>query len=386
MHPASPLHRQLRVAPSRRLLRLAGVCALALSLLCPVDAAPAIRPLPARAQPAQAQPARAQPKRGAVSPAADPLPSWREGPRKRALLSFVEQSSNGTAALPPEERIAVFDHDGTLWSEQPLYFPMLYAIDRVQRLVPQHPRWRRQEPYASALRGDLAALLRQGPPALTPLLEASVMGLSPQAFRADVRSWLLRARQPGSGRPLTALVFQPMLELLRHLRQRGFRTYIVTGGDAMFLRAWSEAVYGIPPEQVIGTRLQLAYREDAPGGPRLERLPVLDLLVDGPAKPVAIEQALGRRPVAAFGNSDGDRAMLAWTMAGPGPRLALLVHHTDGRREWAYDRRSPVGRLDRALDQARRDGWLVLDMARDWAVVHPPTAQPLPVAPLLSLP
>jgi phosphoglycolate phosphatase-like HAD superfamily hydrolase len=335
----------------RRRRFLAGILSLALAASAPLGATSL----------AQAQPL----------PSADPLPSWRESPRKRALLTFIEQSSSGGTALPPEERIAVFDHDGTLWSEKPLYFPMLYAIDRVQRLAPAHPTWHRQEPFASALRGDLAALLLQGNQALIPLLEASVAGMSPEDFRADVRAWLGRARQPGSGRPLAGLVFQPMLELLRHLRQRGFRTYIVTGGDAMFLRAWSEAIYGIPPEQVIGTRLQLAYREDDPGGPRLERRPVLEQLVDGPAKPIVIEQTLGRRPLAAFGNSDGDRAMLAWTMAGSGPRLALLVHHTDGRREWAYDRDSPVGRLDRALDQARREGWLVLDMARDWAVVHP---------------
>jgi hypothetical protein len=314
---------------------------------------------------------------------ADPLPSWREGPSKRAILQFVQRATgngNGEAgAIPPAERIAVFDNDGTLWSEQPLYIPALFCIDRIRQLAPANPAWRHQEPYASALRGDLAGLLRQGPTALTTLLLASSSGMTSEAFAAEVRRWIATARHPVTGQPYTALVFQPMLELLAFLRSRGFRTYIVSGGDAAFLRPWSEAVYGIPPEQVIGTRLKLAYR-DTPGGPVLERLPVLEALVDGAEKPVAIEQILGRRPVAAFGNSDGDRQMLTWTMAGPGPRFALLVHHTDARREWAYDRLSPVGRLHLALDQARRQGWTVVDMAREWTVIHPLT----PLAPLRS--
>jgi phosphoserine phosphatase len=307
---------------------------------------------------------------------AEPLPSWKDGPSKRAILQFVQRATgngNGEAgAIPTAERIAVFDNDGTLWSEQPLYIPFLFCIDRIRQLAPANPGWRGQEPYASALRGDLPALLRQGHGALTTLLLASSSGMTSEAFSAEVRRWIATARHPLTGKPYTDLVFQPMLELLAYLRSRGFRTYIVSGGDAAFLRPWSEAVYGIPPEQVIGTRLQLAYRE-TPGGPVLDRLPVVDALVDGPGKPVAIEQIIGRRPVAAFGNSDGDRQMLTWTMAGPGPRFALLVHHTDGRREWAYDRLSPIGRLNLALDQARRQGWTVVDMAREWRVIHPLT-------------
>lgn len=374
--PAAGLRRS-RWAPRRLPLLLALLGAL--SPLSGVLPLPAAAQLPARAQ-AMASPA------SVVQPQRDPLPSWREGPRKRALLSFIAASSSGAQAIPAAERIAVFDNDGTLWGEQPLYLPLLYAIDRLQRLAPRHPHWRSQEPYASALRADWPALLRQGAPALTQVLEAASAGLSPEAFRDDGRAWLQRARHPQTGQPVTELVYQPMLELLQHLRVHGFRTYIVTGGDGLLVQAWSEALYGVPPEQVIGTRLRLRYREDG-AGPRLERLPQLELLVDGPQKPVMIEQTLGRRPVLAIGNSDGDRAMLAWTMAGPGPRLALLVHHTDARREWAYDRQAPVGRLDQALDQARREGWLVLDMARDWAVVHPaasvapvaaPTALPLP--------
>ena len=320
------------------------------------------------------------------NPGADPLPSWVEGSSKRAVLRFVQQASGeadgSRAAVPPAERIAVFDNDGTLWSEQPLYVPFLFCIDRIRQLAPTHPLWRHQEPYASALRGDVAALLRQGPTALSTLLVSGTAGLSTDAYREEVKRWIRTARHPQTGRPYTAMVYQPMLELLRFLRARGFRTWIVSGGEVEFMRAWSESVYGIPPEQVIGTRVELAYR-DAPDGPILERLPAIEALVDGPGKAVAIEQIIGRRPLAAFGNSDGDRQMLRWTMAGPGPRFALLVHHTDARREWAYDRRSPVGRLDQALDQASRDGWTVVDMARDWRVIHPrwPAAAQAPEAP-----
>jgi len=296
----------------------------------------------------------------------DPLPSWLEGSSKRAILHFVERAQ----AVPPAERIAVFDNDGTLWSEQPLYIPYLFCIDRIRQLAPLHPGWRRQEPYASALRGDMASLQKQGTPALVALLLASSSGLSTEAFHAEVRHWLSTARHPSTGKPYTAMVFQPMLELLAYLRANGFRTYIVSGSDVAFMRPWSEVVYGVPPEQVIGTRLKLAYVETA-SGPVLERQPVLEARVNGPEKPVAIEQIIGRRPLAAFGNSDGDQQMLSWTMAGPGPRFALLVHHTDARREWAYDRLSPIGRLNLALDQARRDGWTVVDMARDWRVIHP---------------
>jgi phosphoserine phosphatase len=301
-----------------------------------------------------------------AQPPVDPLPSWLEGSSKRAILQFVERAQ----AVPPDERIAVFDNDGTLWSEQPLYIPFLFCIDRVRQLAPHHPGWSHQEPYASALRGDVASLLRQGPAALAALLLASSSGMSTEAFQVEVRRWIATARHPSTGEPYTAMVFQPMLELLAYLRANGFRTYIVSGGDVAFMRPWSQAVYGVPPEQVIGTRLKLTYRE-TPVGPLLERQPEIEALVDGPEKPVAIEQIIGRRPLAAFGNSDGDRQMLTWTMAGGAPRFALLVHHTDSRREWAYDRLSAIGRLNLALDQARREGWTVVDMAREWRVIHP---------------
>ena len=304
---------------------------------------------------------------------ADPLPSWREGPTKRALLRFVQQAilPAGPGAIPPHERIAVFDNDGTLWSEQPLYFPFQFCVDRIRGMAEVPAAWQSQEPYASARRGDVAALVSQGSGALGTLLQACSSGMDLEAYAADVRRWLATARHPLTGKPYTAMVFQPMLELLRLLRSAGFRTVIVSGGDTEFMRPWTAAVYGIPPEQVIGTRLPLAWLQDPAQPPQLRRVSGIEMVVDGPNKAIAIQQVLGRRPVAAFGNSDGDLQMLEWTMAGPGPRLALLVHHTDARREWSYDRNSPIGRLSAALDRARERGWLVVDMARDWLQVYP---------------
>ncbi len=304
---------------------------------------------------------------------AAPLPSWREGPTKTALLRFVQQAvlPRGAGAIPPQERLAVFDNDGTLWSEQPLYFPFQFCVDRIRAMPSPPAAWRQQEPYASALRGDVESLLAQGSPAIGTLLPVCSAGIDTEAYRAEVRRWLQTARHPRTGLPYTAMVFQPMLELLRLLRTAGFRTVIVSGGDTEFLRPWSEAVYGIPPEQVIGSRLSLAWTQTPAAPPRLLRLPVFEAVTDGPNKPIAIQHSLGRRPVAAFGNSDGDLQMLEWATSGDGPRLGLLVHHTDARREWAYDRATKVGRLDKALDRARERGWIVVDMARDWLQVYP---------------
>ena len=308
-----------------------------------------------------------------VAAAADPLPSWREGRTKTALLRFVRQATlpTGPGAIPPQERLAVFDNDGTLWSEQPLYFPFQFCIDRIRAMAPVPAEWSRQEPFASALRGDVDALLAQGATALGTLLPVCSAGMDTDTYAAEVRRWLATARHPRTGLPYTAMVFQPMLELLALLRSAGFRTVIVSGGDTEFMRPWSEAVYGIPPEQVIGTRLALSWSHPPGQPPRLQRQPSVESVTDGPNKPIAIQQVLGRRPVAAFGNSDGDLQMLEWAAAGTGPRLALLVHHTDARREWAYDRDSRVGRLAKALDRARERGWIVVDMARDWLQVYP---------------
>ena len=302
----------------------------------------------------------------------DPLPSWRAGPTKRAILEFVARTTTPGSAdfVAPAARIATFDNDGTLWSEQPLYFQMFFAIDRVKALAPKRPEWKGQEPYASILKGDLKAALAGGHKALIELVTATHAGLTRAEFQRVVKEWIAEAKHPTPGRRYTEMVFQPMLEVLAYLRAKGFKTYIVSGGEIEFMRAWAEAVYGIPPEQVIGSSLKTEF-ELRDGEPVLIRRPQLSFNNDKAGKPVAINHHIGRRPLAAFGNSDGDLQMLQWATAGRGPRFAFYVHHTDGEREWAYDRKSSVGRLDKGLDEARAKGWAIADMKRDWKVVYP---------------
>lgn len=304
-------------------------------------------------------------KQGAASAAA-PLPSWSDGPAKAAILDFVERVSThgGPDFVPPGERIAVFDNDGTLWVEQPIYTQFAFVLDRVRALAPQHPEWRTKQPFKSVLEGDPdpAALGEAG---LMELLAATHAGMSTESFARTVRGWIETARHPRFDRPYTDLAYQPMLELLGFLRAHGFTCFMVTGGGADFVRPWAEAVYGIPPEHIVGSRAGLRY-ELRDGIPTLLRLPTVELHDDREGKPVGIHQQIGRRPILAVGNSDGDFEMLEWTTAGPGLRLGLIVHHTDGVREWAYDRNSRVGRLSRALAQAPQRGWVVIDMARDW--------------------
>jgi phosphoserine phosphatase len=302
----------------------------------------------------------------------DPLPSWADSPSKRAITTFVEAvSTPGSAQFVPQaERIATFDNDGTLWAEQPFYVQGLFALDRVRALAPANPQWRDQAPFASVLRGDPEAALAGGEQAIATLVAASHAGLSTDAFHQVVRDWIRTARHPQTGRLYTDMVYQPMLELLAYLQQRGFTTFVVSGGGVDFMRPWVEQTYGIPPQQVIGSSITTRF-ELRDGQPVLMRLPQIQVVNDGAVKPVSIQHHIGRRPIAAFGNSDGDLAMLQWTMAGQGPRFALLVHHTDAEREWAYDRTSKVGRLDRALDEANALGWTVVDMRRDWLVVFP---------------
>lgn len=304
--------------------------------------------------------------------AAEPLPSWRDGPSRQAIVAFVEAVTDlgSKDYVVPAERIAVFDNDGTLWSEQPLYFEVLFSMDEVRRLAPEHPQWKTQQPFKAVLDNDHKALAEQGMDGLLKIVAATHSGISTEQFLARSRSWLASAKHPRTGKPYTEMVFQPMLELLGYLRDKGFRTYIVSGGEVAFMRAFAEEVYGIPPEQVIGTTLAAEY-QDKDGQLSIQRLPKLLHNDDGPGKPVSIEAVIGRRPVLAFGNSDGDLQMLQWTLAGPGRRFAGLVHHTDANREWAYDRQSSVGRLDKALDIANRQGWTVVDMARDWRRVYP---------------
>ncbi|MEN8006908.1 MAG: HAD family hydrolase [Candidatus Krumholzibacteriota bacterium] len=302
----------------------------------------------------------------------DPLPSWNEGATKNNVMGFVKAVTDeaGPDFVPVPERIAVFDNDGTLWSEKPAYFQLFFAIDRVKQMADDHPEWKTTQPFQAVLENDMEALAASGEKGILELVMATHAGMTTDEFTDIVREWIGAARHPRFDRPYPELVFQPMLELLDYLRDNGFKTFIVSGGGIDFMRPWVEEVYGIPPEQVIGSRIKKVF-EMRDTGPVLVRLAELDFIDDKATKPVGIDNMIGRRPVAAFGNSDGDHQMLQWTAAGQGRRLMLLVHHTDAEREWAYDRDSHVGRLDQALVQAHNDGWTVVDMKADWEVVYP---------------
>ncbi len=306
----------------------------------------------------------------------DPLPSWREGSVKTRLLEFVAAVSTPGAPgwVAPQERIAVFDNDGTLWSEQPMYVQLAFALQRARSLVAERAELASHPLVAAALADDIDALMGHGLRGLLELAALTHAGMADAAFSGLARDWLREARHPQLGVPYTGLVYQPMLELLAFLRARGFRSWIVTGGGVEFVRVFAEATYGIPPDRIIGSTLQLRYGEEN-GQPTVWREPVVDAINDGDAKPLGIARAIGRRPIAAFGNSDGDLAMLRWTTAGPGQRLALLLHHDDGEREVAYDRASRFGRLDKGLDLARRHGWCLVSLRRDWDRIFPCSAQ-----------
>jgi phosphoglycolate phosphatase-like HAD superfamily hydrolase len=307
-----------------------------------------------------------------LAQAADPLPSWNDGSARSAIVAFVETvtAEGGARYVPPAERIAVFDNDGTLWSEQPLYFQALFIFDRIKTLAPRHPEWKDQEPFASVLKGDIKSALAGGEHALIEMAMATHAGTTTEEFERIVSDWIATAKHPTTLRPLTEMVYQPMLELLDYLRANGFKTFIVSGGGIEFMRPWTEKVYGIPPEQVIGSSIRTKF-EVRDGKPVLVRLPEIDFIDDKAGKPVGIQTHIGRRPLAAFGNSDGDLQMLQWTAAGPGARFCLYVHHTDAEREWAYDRQSSIGRLDKGLDEAASRGWTVVDMKKDWKRIYP---------------
>lgn len=300
------------------------------------------------------------------------LDSWNEGPARRAILDFVAAVTDPESAdfVPEGERIATFDNDGTLWSERPVYFQLLFAIDRVKELAPQHPDWADKQPFKGVLEGDLEAVAATGKHGLLELVMASHAGMTTVEFEELVKNWLASARHPELDRPYTELVYQPMLELLDYLRANGFKTFITSGGGIEFMRPWVEEVYGIPPEQVVGSSIKVKY-ELLDGRPVLMRQPEIDFIDDEAGKPVGIHQFIGRRPILAVGNSDGDFEMLEWTTSGEGARLGLLIHHTDAEREWAYDRDSHVGRLARGLDEAVERGWIVVDMKNDWRAVYP---------------
>jgi hypothetical protein len=310
-----------------------------------------------------------------LAPAAladDPLRSWNDAAPKRAILGFVARvtKEGGPDFVPIPERIATFDNDGTLWCEQPVYVQAIFIRDRIREMAPRHPEWRDAQPFRALLEGDRRALADIGEKGFVELIAATHAGMTPEDFAAVVRAWIGAAKHPRFERPYTSCVYQPMLELLAYLRANGFRTYIVSGGGVEFMRAWTEPTYGVPPEQVIGSTIRTRY-ELVGNRPVLMRLPEIEFIDDKSGKPVGIGKFIGRRPIAAFGNSDGDYEMLRYVTSGGGPRFGLIVHHTDAEREYAYDRESLVGRLDRALDEAPARGWSVVDMKRDWKRIFP---------------
>lgn len=311
----------------------------------------------------------------AVPSAAQDLPSWEERAARTAIVEFVEAVTDaaGPDFVPPAERVAVFDNDGTLWLEQPMYTQLAYALDRVQALAPDHPEWADDPTMQAAIAGDLASLAEGGTEALLALVMATHAGITSDAFAEAVADWLATAQHPRFERPYTALVYQPMLELLDYLRANEFKTFIVSGGGVDFMRVFALATYGIPPEQVVGSTIKAEYAVED-GEPVIVKQPEVALIDDGPGKPVGIHAFIGHRPILAFGNSDGDFEMLEWTTAGDGRRLGLLVHHDDAAREYAYDRESPFGRLDRGLDEAAGRGWLIVSMRNDWRTVFPEAA------------
>ncbi len=307
----------------------------------------------------------------AVAEPIDSLPSWNDGKAKQSIIAFVTKVTNADSPdfVPPAERIATFDNDGTLWAEQPLYTQLIFALERVGRLAPQHPEWKDREPFASLLKGVVGKALSGGEAATREIVMATQTGMTTEEFEKIVKDWIATAKHPVTKRLYTEMVYQPMLELLSYLRDNDFKTYIVSGGDVAFMRPWVEKIYGIPPEQVVGSSMKTQF-ELRDGKPVLLRLPELVFYNNKGNKPVGINSYIGRRPIAAFGNSDGDLQMLQWTTAGDGPRFALYVHHTDAEREWAYDRKSSIGHLDKGLDEAHSKGWTVVDMKQDWKVIY----------------
>ena len=300
--------------------------------------------------------------------AAEPLPSWNDGPARESIIEFVNKVTKEGSPdfVPPEERIATFDNDGTLWCEQPMYFQMLFAVDRVKALAPQHPEWKTKEPFASLLKGDVKGALAGGYRTMLEIIIVTHAGMTTADFEQIVKEWIATAKHPKFKRPYTECVYQPMVELLGYLRANGFKTFIVSGGGIEFMRPWTEKVYGIPPEQVVGSSIKTKY-EWRYGKPVLMRLPEMNFIDDKTGKPVGINSHIGRRPIAAFGNSDGDQQMLEWTQAGNGARLMLLVHHDDAEREFAYGAESKIGTFSDALmAEARKNNWTVISMKNDW--------------------
>jgi hypothetical protein len=304
--------------------------------------------------------------------AADPLPSWNDGPAKQSIITFVEKVTKPGSPdfVSPPERIATFDNDGTLWCEKPLPVQLYFVLDRVKALAPEHPEWQTTEPFASILKGDLKAALAGGDRALLEIIMATHTGMTTVEFEQIVKGWIATAKHPKTGKLYTEMVYQPMLEVLSYLRANGFKTFIVSGGGIEFMRPWTEKTYGIPPEQVVGSSVKTKF-ELRDGQPVLVRLPELNFNDDKGGKPVGINRHIGRRPIAAFGNSDGDLQMLQYTGAGNGARFCLYVHHDDEAREYAYDRKDNLAKLDQGLDEAGAKVWTVVSMKNDWKSIYP---------------
>jgi phosphoserine phosphatase len=305
----------------------------------------------------------------------DPLPSWNDGASKKAIIDFVARVTKDGSAdfVPLGERIATFDNDGTLWTEQPIYVELAFSLQEVEKMAPQHPEWQTTQPFAAVLHHDMKALAASGDEGMIKLFLATHTGMTEEQFEATASAWLATAEQPRFHRLYTQCVYQPMLELLAYLRANGFKTYIVSGGGQDFMRPFTQKVYGVPPEQVVGTQFKSQYMLEG-GSPAIELLPGILSIDDGPGKPENIQRFICKKPIAAFGNSDGDIQMLEWTGSNTRPNLELLVHHTDAEREYAYDRNSSMGRLDKGLTEAAQKHWIVVDMKADWKAVFPPPA------------
>ena len=307
-----------------------------------------------------------------ISIQADPLPSWNEGATKTAIISYMNDVTNAESGnfINIPDRIAVFDNDGNLWSEQPAYFQLFFAIDRVKALASEHPEWKTTQPFKAVLENDMEELVKQGEHGLIQLVMATHAGNTTVEFDSYVKDWVKTAKHPTKNVGFDKLVYQPMLELLQYLRANDFKTYIVSGGGVDFMRAFVTEIYGIPAEQIIGSRIKTQFDYNN-GDPKIIRIAELDFIDDKEGKPLNIQKIIGKKPVFASGNSDGDLAMMQWTASNKLKSLMLYVHHTDSVREWAYDRESHIGRLDKGLDQANNDGWTVIDMEKDWKVIYP---------------
>jgi phosphoglycolate phosphatase-like HAD superfamily hydrolase len=300
------------------------------------------------------------------------LHSWNDGATKDRITQFVEKTTNPSSSdfVPENKRIAVFDNDGTLWAESPIYFQLFYAVDFIKKNASSHPEWSNNPTIKAILNDDLHTALAGGEKALAEIIMVSHAGMTEEEFKSSVSTWLQNEKHPDTGKAFNKMIYQPMVELLEYLRSNGYKTFIVSGGGIDFIRVWAEEAYGIPPYQVVGSSLKAEYKE-IDGKNQVVKLPELNFYDDKGGKPVGIHQHIGETPTMAFGNSDGDYEMLEYTTQSPGARLGVFIHHTDSVREYAYDRNTLVGKLVRGLDNAEANGWLLVDMANDWKTIYP---------------